>query len=293
MRRSIVPIIAFALVVVTACSCSVIQSAKPTARTKSSAVARQETSPAPIADLPVWRRTDRVALCTQLGWWDVTHGNVAKPRIALTFDAGGDAGATATILDELKAAGLHCTFFVTGQFASDHPDLVRRMAAEGHEVGNHSDTHPKFTTLSEQQARSQIEVADARISALTGMSTKPYFRFPYGLKSNDLIRLVNSMGYLSASWTIDDGDWETGITPDKVHGNAVSHTGPGAIILMHCGSLVEGQVLPRTIVDIRARGLSIVTLTECLMPGNEVPARSSPGKPVESVPEHASSSGQP
>jgi peptidoglycan/xylan/chitin deacetylase (PgdA/CDA1 family) len=266
MRRLIVPFIALALVAVSACSCSFPHGAKPKAVAKSSAVARPETAPAPAPVLPAWRRTDRQALCAQLGWWDVTHGNTARAQLALTFDAGGDAGATATILDELKAAGLHCTFFVTGQFALDNPDLVRRMAAEGHEVGNHSETHPKFTTLSEEQARSQVELADASISALTGLSTKPYFRFPYGMKSNALIRLVNSMGYLSASWTIDDGDWETNITPEKVHDYAVNRAGPGAIILMHCGSKTEAEVLPRTIADIQAKGLRIVTLTECLMP---------------------------
>lgn len=266
MRRLIVPFIAFVLVVISACSCSLLQGAKPKALTRLNSVARPETSPAPVLDLPSWKRTNRQALCVQLGWWDVTHGNIARAQLALTFDAGSDAGATATILDELKAAGLHCTFFVTGQFASANPELVRRMATEGHEVGNHSDTHPKFTTLSEAQARSQVELADARTSALTGLSTKPYFRFPYGLKSNALIKLVNSMGYLSASWTIDDGDWETGITAQKAHDYAVNRAGPGAIILMHCSSKIEAEVLPRTIADIQVKGLHIVTLTECLMP---------------------------
>lgn len=266
MRRLIVPSIVFVLVVVSACSCSFLKGAKPKAVARSNPVARPVASTALVPDWPSWRRIDRPALCAQLGWWDVTHGNIERPQLALTFDAGSDAGATATILDELKAAGIHCTFFVTGQFASASPELVRRIAVEGHEVGNHSDTHPKFTTLSEAQARNQVELADAKISALTGLSTKPYFRFPFGLKSNELLRLVNSMGYLSVSWTIDDGDWETGITAEKVHDYAVKRAGPGAIILMHCSSKIEAEVLPRTISDIQAKGLHIGTLTECLIP---------------------------
>jgi len=276
VKRSIAVIVAIVLVALCACSCAILGGAKPEASVKSTAVSRPETSPTPAPDLPAWRKVDRNAMCAQLGWWDVTSGNASRMRLALTFDAGSDAGATAAILDELKAAGLKCTFFVTGQFALANPDLVRRMAAEGHEVGNHSDTHPKFTTLTLEQARSQLEITEARVSALTGMSTKPYFRFPYGLKSNELIRLVNSMGYLSASWTIDDGDWETGITAEKVHDYAVNRAGPGAIILMHCSSQVEAEVLPRTIADIEAKGLRIGTLTECLMPGNDAPAVSSP-----------------
>jgi peptidoglycan/xylan/chitin deacetylase (PgdA/CDA1 family) len=185
-------------------------------------------------------------------------------QVALTFDAGADASDTAKVLDTLRSRGLHCTFFLTGQFAETYPDLVRRISGEGHEIGNHSHSHPRFTDLSESQVRSELERTDAVIEKLTGDSTRPYFRFPYGAGSPQLVRQINSLGYLGVLWTCDTLDWEAGATVDGVRQRVRKYAVPGAIVLMHCGSRVEALALPLVIGDLERSGYSVVTLTQVL-----------------------------
>lgn len=196
----------------------------------------------------------------------MTRGSQVGKRIALTFDAGSGGECTPTILDTLKAEGLHCTFFLAGQFAEAYPALVMRMALDGHELGNHSWTHPRFSGLKPEEVASQISRTEARVRKLTGLSTKPYFRFPYGWKSDALIRQVNDMGYLSVSWTFDSFDSVAGVTAETIRSRVNKYACGGAIVLMHCGSAAEAQALPSVIADLEAAGYEPVTLTEVLVP---------------------------
>lgn len=217
-------------------------------------------------DVPAWRLVDRNALAARLGWWDVTRGGTGSPRIALTFDAGSGGGPAPAILDTLKAHGLNCTFFLTGQFADAYPAIVRRMALEGHELGNHSWSHPHFNGITAEEAASQVSRTESRVLELTGLSTKPYFRFPYGWKSDALIRQVNGMGYLSVSWTFDSLDSLEGTSAEEIRARVSKLACPGAIVLMHCGSSQEALALPGVISDLEAAGYQLVTLTETLGP---------------------------
>ncbi len=216
---------------------------------------------------PARRCADKSALAASLGWWDVTRGSTGSPpRIALTFDAGSGAGPTPAILDTLKASGLHCTFFLTGEFAQSNPELVKRMAFEGHELGNHSWSHPHFNGIAPGEAASQVSRTESLVREVTGLSTKPYFRFPYGWKSDALIRQVNGMGYLSVSWTFDSLDSLEGTSADEIRARVSRLACPGAIVLMHCGSAQEAAALPGVIEDLRAAGYRLVSLTEVLSP---------------------------
>lgn len=202
-----------------------------------------ETSKAVQPPLPAWRKIDRVAL---------------------TFDAGSGGANTPGILDDLKTAGLHCTFFVTGQFADANPAIMSRIAADGHEIGNHSYSHPKFTTLSAPEVSSQLARTEAAVKASTRLSTKPYFRFPYGLGSDALIRQINAEGYLCVLWTIDTLDWDPATSTEAIRSRVMQRVGPGAIVLMHADSPQEAQVLPAVISDLKAAAYEIVTLSEAL-----------------------------
>ncbi len=237
-------------------------------------VAPEPVEQSPVTDeivpalppLPAWRNIDRPALVAGLGWGEVARGNPAVPRIALTFDAGSDAGPTPAILDVLKGAGLQCTFFLSGQFVDAYPELVARMVADGHELANHSYSHPDFTTISPGEADSQLARTEARIVELTGFSSKPYFRFPYGRRSNALVDRVNAEGYLSVSWTVDAYDWEPSRTTQAIYSRVMAGIVPGAIVLMHCGSPQEVQILPTIINDLRTGGYQLVTVSEVLSP---------------------------
>lgn len=237
---------------------------------KRAATTRRQTETAPRTQAeaqvqqPVWRTIDRNALADSLGWSQVSRGNTAARRIALTFDAGSGAQYAPAILDALKAAELHCTFFITGQFADANPAIMSRLAAEGHELGNHSYSHPHFTQLSPAEVTSQLDRTEAAVKRSTGLSTKPYFRFPYGAGSNALVQQINGMGYIGALWTFDTLDSIEGTTPETIRARVAKYAAPGAIVLMHLGSPQEAQVLPAVIGDLKTSGYEIVTLSEVL-----------------------------
>ncbi|MCA9042607.1 MAG: polysaccharide deacetylase family protein, partial [Planctomycetaceae bacterium] len=96
--------------------------------------------------------------------------------MALTFDAGSDTGAAAAILDLLAAEGIPASFGMTGAWATANPDLVARMAADGHVLINHTQTHPYMTELSTEQRFAELAAADAAVSAITGRTMAPFFR---------------------------------------------------------------------------------------------------------------------
>jgi peptidoglycan/xylan/chitin deacetylase (PgdA/CDA1 family) len=214
-----------------------------------------------VAGQPAWRNVNRTALAGRLGWGQVASGNKTGRRIALTFDAGAEGAATPAVLDALKNAGLHCTFFVTGQFAKSYPDLVKRMVADGHELGNHSYSHPHFPTLTEEQVAFEISKTEAAVRDLCGLSTKPYFRFPYGSGSNALVEQINALGYLGVLWTLDTLD-SMGASAEAILSRVNKGAGPGAIVLMHCGLPETAKILPRVIEDLESQGYQIVSLTE-------------------------------
>jgi peptidoglycan/xylan/chitin deacetylase (PgdA/CDA1 family) len=240
--------------------------------------AREESAPAAAAraeksssipsksteQQPAWRTIDRAALVNSLGWGQVSRGNTADRRIALTFDAGSGGQYAPAILDALKARGLHCTFFIAGQFAEANPSIMNRLAAEGHELGNHSYSHPRFTGLSPDEVSAQLEKTEAAVMRSTGISTKPYFRFPYGAGSDPLVRQINGAGYIGVLWTFDTLDSIAETTPETVRARVAQYACPGAIVLMHLGSPQEAMVLPAVIGDLEASGYRMVTLTEVL-----------------------------
>jgi len=219
------------------------------------------------ASIPSWKRIDKLALADALGWGEISCVNTALKRVSLTFDAGASGLPTPAILDSLREAGVHATFFLTGQFAESYPELVKRMAEEGHELANHSYSHPRFTEIGAEEARRQITRTEDLIRRMTGLSTKPYFRFPYGARNGGLVALVNQEGYLSIFWTIDTLDWDTSTTCEQIRSRVMRNIKPGAIILMHCGSPQEAQALPLVIRDLREMGYEPTTLTELLSDG--------------------------
>lgn len=212
-----------------------------------------------------WRTMDRRAIAGAWGWGDISHGNTARPQVALTFDCE-NAGLTGQLLDVLKQRDVKATCFLLNNVASSRRDLIVRMADEGHEIGNHGVTHSQFTKISAQQVVSELAGPEAVVAGTTGYTTKPYFRFPYGERNAGLVQQVNSLGYLSVYWSVDPQEWRGSATPEGVASNVLGTSGPGAIVLMHDGPKTIAA-LPTIIDGLRARGFTLVTLTELLYPG--------------------------
>ena len=111
---------------------------------------------------------------------EIDIGNTSRPRIALTFDAGGPSAPTGRILDILAKHHVHSTFFITGDWANLYPDLVSRIHNDGHEIGNHTMHHIDLRTLSDVEVCNELNQANQVISGITGVTTRPYYRPPYG-----------------------------------------------------------------------------------------------------------------
>lgn len=119
----------------------------------------------------------------------------AGPSVALTFDAGGNSAGLPAILDTLAGAGIRGTFFLTGSWATANPTGVAAIVAGGHRVGNHSQTHPSFTGLSDSAIGDQLLGAEQAIQA-AGADPRPLFRFPFGARDARTVAAVNNLGYV-------------------------------------------------------------------------------------------------
>ena len=197
----------------------------------------------------------------------VRRGDPSRLRTALTFDAGSDAGFTAAILDTLRRNGIRATFGITGRWAEANPSLLGRIAAEGHQIVNHSYDHPSFTgrstgtaPLSRAARLDQLARADAAIVSATGASSKPWFRPPYGDEDASVRADVGSVGYrYELMWTVDSLGWK-GIGADQIVERCLAQAVPGAIYLFHVGSAsADHAALQRVIDGLRAQGYAFVT----------------------------------
>lgn len=222
-------------------------------------------TPAPAERPPVFADCDSPAL-------EVRRGNSTRQMVALTFDAGSDAGYTSQILQTLSDAGVKASFSLTGEWSEAHPDLVQAMAAGGHLLMNHSYDHPSFTglstgegPLSTQQRIDELDRADAVIRSITGQTTKPYFRPPYADFDGSVLCDVYADGYYYlVMWTVDTMGWN-GATADEIVQTSLSRAKPGAIYIMHVGSQSQDAVaLPRVIDGLRAQGYSFGTIADIL-----------------------------
>jgi peptidoglycan/xylan/chitin deacetylase (PgdA/CDA1 family) len=182
--------------------------------------------------------------------------------VALTFDAGADFGYAEDILDTLSDAHIPATFGMTGQWASAHPDLVQRMAADGHMVINHTLDHRSFTGLSDHlgglsSARRQQELldADAIIAPLIGHSTCPWYRLPYGDGDGRVVGDVAGIGYSQqVGWTIDTLGWRGAPVQDIVS-RSLHLAAPNAVYVMHVGiESRDGPALPTVIEGLESMG---------------------------------------
>jgi peptidoglycan/xylan/chitin deacetylase (PgdA/CDA1 family) len=199
---------------------------------------------------------------------ELDRGPATRPVVALTFDAGSSPAPTSAILQALAAADLRCTFFLTGTWAVQNPELVRRIAARGHELGNHTYSHPDLRRVSSARVAQELDRTDKLVRHLTGRGTRPYFRPPFGARDPRVLRDAARRGYRCVYWTTDSLDSvQRGITPRQIERRVLTRLCPGSIILMHCGSSATAQALPHLLAALHHRGYRVVTVSELLRAG--------------------------
>ena len=202
----------------------------------------------------------------------VTRGNPSRRMVALTFDAGADAGFTGEILDVLKRAGVRATFGMTGLWAEHNRELLLAIAAQGHQIINHTYDHASFTGLSTEKppltaAERALELSRTEVTVyhLTQRSTRPYFRPPYGDLDASVERDAAANGYDTiVMWSVDTQGWKHA-SADAIVARGLAGAEPGAIYVMHVGAESQDAVaLPRLIDGLRAQGYAFGTVDELL-----------------------------
>lgn len=228
---------------------------------------------------------------------NLVRADTSRRQVLLTFDGGSDDNATASILDTLKAHNIHATMFLTGEYIQRYPEMVRRIVADGHAVGNHTATHPHLTSFSfnGRQATlpgvtaefiaSQLGRAEALFQGVTGRQMDPFWRAPFGEYNGQILKWAADAGYRHVYWSpkMDTLDWVSDETnplfrsPGQMMAKLLrqAQTSPeglnGGIILMHLGTEREGEnradtMLEGLIDQLSGEGYSFASVKEASIP---------------------------
>ena len=185
---------------------------------------------------------------------------------AISFDAAWGNEQTAGLLDTLDQYQVHATFFLVRQWVDKYPESVCDIASRGHEIGNHSATHPHMAGLNSSEQLEEILSCNQAIEKLTG-ACPVLFRAPYGEYDNKLIQNLRGKGMYCIQWNIDSLDWKDP-PADEMVDRILGKLCPGSIILMHNGATNTPEALPRLIKEIQAQGYRIVPIGELIPAGD-------------------------
>ena len=188
-----------------------------------------------------------------------------KKQVALSFDAAWGNEQTEHLLEILDKYKVKSTFFLVGDWVKNYPDSVKDIAKHGHDVGNHSNTHPHMTQMSSSDMVGQIQSCNEKIKELTG-KTPTLFRAPYGDYNNDVVKSVNGCNMYCVQWDVDSLDWKDP-TPEQIKQNIMKKIKNGSIILMHNGAKNTPEALPTVIEAIKSEGYEIVPISQILLKG--------------------------
>ena len=187
-------------------------------------------------------------------------------KVAITFDTSWGADRTDSILDTLDKYDIKATFFLVGGWCDDYPDKVKTIVKRGHEIGNHSNKHPNFTTISKDRIIKEVEITNAKILGLTGQ-TPTLFRFPEGQYNDLAIQTIEEGRLLPIQWDVDSIDWK-GNGVEEEYNRVIKNVGPGSIVLFHNDGKYTPESLPKVIETLQKEGYEFVKVTELLMKEN-------------------------
>lgn len=192
-------------------------------------------------------------------------GDTTQNTIYLTFDCGYENGNTEPILDALKKHDVKVTFFVVGNFLETSPEIVKRMIAEGHTVGNHTYHHLDMSAISSMDAfKKETQDVENLFEQITGTPITKFYRPPQGKYNIENLKMAQELGYHTFFWSLAYVDWyqDKQPTKDEAFGKLLKRIHPGAIVLLHSTSSTNAQILDELLTKWEEMGYTIKPLTE-------------------------------
>ena len=192
--------------------------------------------------------------------------DTAEKKVALTFDAAWGADKTSKILSVLNDAGVKGTFFLVGFWIEQNKDKVKEIADAGFDIGTHSNTHPKMSTLSKEQMRNELQISMNMLTDITGKSVS-FFRPPFGDYNDSLLTVAGELGLKTIQWDVDTLDWK-GLSSEQILDRVKASVKNGSIILCHNNSDHILEALPLIISYLKAEGYQMVKISELVYENN-------------------------
>lgn len=185
--------------------------------------------------------------------------------LSISFDAAWGSANTKEILNILDQYDVKTTFFLVGFWAEKYPELVAELVARGHEIGNHSATHPHMSKLSEAQIREELRKCSELVRTITGQPTT-LFRPPYGEYNDAVVRVSREEGYECVQWNVDSLDWKN-LGAQNMIRQCTKSVNPGDIVLFHNDSKYILEALPEILAYYTEAGYKIVPISQLLLQG--------------------------
>lgn len=202
----------------------------------------------------------------QLKAYDAAYiGDTGEKVLYLTFDAGYENGCTAKILDILKAHQVPAAFFLVGNYIEKNADLVRRMASEGHTVGNHTMHHYDMSTLTDKDAFArELRDLEDLYRETTGQELAKFYRPPQGIYSEENLKMARDLGYQTVFWSLAYVDWNNDSQPSREEAFAklLPRTHNGAVVLLHSTSQTNAEILEELLTKWKEQGYRFGTVEE-------------------------------
>ena len=192
-------------------------------------------------------------------------GDTGEKVLYLTFDAGYENGCTAKILDVLKKQEVPAAFFLVGNYIEKNADLVRRMVAEGHTVGNHTMHHYDMSKLTEPAAfQKELTALETLYKETIGQPMKKYYRPPQGTYSEENLKLAKEMGYKTVFWSLAYVDWNNDQQPTKEQAFAklLPRVHDGAVVLLHSTSVTNAEILDELLTKWKEMGYEFAPIDD-------------------------------
>ncbi len=191
---------------------------------------------------------------------------VEKPEtektVALSFDAAWGNEDTQQLIDILSQYNVKTTFFVVGGWVDKYPESVKQLSDAGHEIMNHSDTHPHMTQISKEKMKEEVTKCDEKIKAITGV-TPTLFRAPYGDYNNEVVQAMRETGHFTIQWDVDSLDWKD-LSAEEICHRVTTKVKPGSIVLFHNAALHTPEALPMILQKLQNDGYKIVPVSELI-----------------------------